>query len=87
MATTASATPTAPKTLPPIESTCVSICAPMSKEIVANTRVTNLCNGFAVTFEIALDLRKVNKRARVPESSITKIIAETSRASDSIPLL
>ncbi len=80
-------TPTAPSTLPPIETTCVSICRPINKEIVAKINVTTLCKGFAVTFEMALDLRKVKRRASTPESSITMMIAETSKASDSIPLV
>ena len=50
----------------------------------ASTRVTTLCIGFAVTFEIALVFRKVKSKARNPDTNIMIMMIETSRASDSI---
>jgi hypothetical protein len=50
----------------------------------ASTRVITLCIGLAVTFEIALDFRKVKSKAIIPDANMVTMMRETRRASDSI---
>ena len=71
-----------PKILPPSELTWVNICRPIKNEMPARPRVTIRCKGLAVTFEIALVLRKVKSTAIRPAINMIAIRNETSRASD-----
>ena len=53
----------------------------------ASTSVIILCRGLAVTFEIALVLRKVKSTAITPAINIVIISNETRRASDFMRLI